>query len=59
MRRVCAWCEDVMGYTEDDQEGDTHGICPSCLARELRALAAENGGGDHEYELERFCQVAI
>jgi hypothetical protein len=33
-----------MGFTDDNQEGETHGICDRCLARELEALAAENGG---------------
>jgi hypothetical protein len=34
-KRVCAWCKTVMA---DGFEPATHGICPVCFAKELKAL---------------------
>ena len=48
---VCAWCERVRGPAGEwvamrDDAGEyphaTHGICPECLAREMRV--ARSGG---------------
>ena len=41
MKRICAWCRKDMGKSKDDEEGETHGICPECkkkLYKELDSL---------------------
>ena len=42
--RVCAWCEDkVQADAEAHQAGFevTHGICPTCAARQIAAFLGE------------------
>ena len=36
LKHICAWCTRVMKTTPG--EGETHGICPECLAKELEKL---------------------
>lgn len=58
MRRVCAWCDNVMGYTEDEQEGDTHGICQQCLNECFPEEASKFRRDHYENRHEQFCVVA-
>ena len=58
MTRRCAWCKKITGQTEDDEEGITDGICPSCLTEYFPSEAAQILGGHYEHEPERFYQVA-
>jgi len=41
LRVVCAWCQTTPAEPEP---GTTHGICPSCLERELGQLAFHDDG---------------
>jgi hypothetical protein len=41
LRVVCAWCEPPVGELEP---GTTHGICRSCLERQLGRLAPDDDG---------------
>ena len=34
VRRICAWCNTVMGHKISSSPHDTHGMCPEC-ARDL------------------------
>ena len=36
LKHICAWCTKAMKTTPG--EGKTHGICPECLAKELKEL---------------------
>lgn len=49
MTRRCAWCKKITGQTEDDEEGITDGICPSCLVKNFPIEAAQIFGGDDEH----------
>ena len=35
---VCAWCKKFMGFTKDDQDDVTHGICAECLVDVIEEL---------------------
>lgn len=32
-KRICAWCEKVMGEKKTEKPGDTHGICRKCMKK--------------------------
>lgn len=49
MTRRCAWCKKITGQTDDDEEGITDGICPSCLTEYFPSEAAQILGGDDEH----------
>lgn len=34
---ICAWCGKVIGPCEDC-EGDSHGICEKCHAKEMKKI---------------------
>jgi|LGVE01.1.fsa_nt_gb hypothetical protein len=48
MIRRCSWCEKFMGTTEDGKEGETNGICPSCLVKYFPNEAAQLVGGEND-----------
>ena len=36
MKKVCAWCNKIIGYVDSEDDGDhiiTHGICEDCAAK--------------------------
>jgi hypothetical protein len=35
LKRVCAWCGKDMGMKPSAETGTTHGMCPSCLKKEM------------------------
>jgi len=41
LKFVCAWCQST---PEETEPGTTHGICPSCLERQLGQLAPHDDG---------------
>jgi len=41
LRFVCAWCTPA---SEETEPGTTHGICPTCLERQLGHLAHPDDG---------------
>jgi len=51
-KRICAWCEETMGYIEG--QGITHGICQSCAAKLMsdekwhQEIMDEAMKGDHD-----------
>ena len=46
MKRVCAWCEVVMGSPGGDGDQVTHGICPACFD----TLLAKVGTASREHQ---------
>jgi len=38
MHRTCGWCGLDMGQDDSGEEGVTHGICPSCYAKEAEKI---------------------
>ena len=40
LKRLCAWCNVSLGADKagDGVDGETHGICPECMARELKEV---------------------
>lgn len=41
LKVVCAWCQPI---SDEPEPGTTHGICRSCLERELSQLAPYDDG---------------
>jgi hypothetical protein len=50
---ACAWCQRVrttagewvsVELADPDSPGMTHGICPACLEREIRAIGVADPG---------------
>jgi hypothetical protein len=38
MIRICSYCKEHLGYTEDHKEGDdqiTHGVCTKCFDKQI------------------------
>jgi hypothetical protein len=43
MRRICAWCKDVIGEKPGVAE-ETHGICIPCLSKHFPDMEAAAAG---------------
>ena len=51
---ICAYCKKVMGEKKSQHPGDTHSVCPACLAEQERLLAiliAEGEETDAQQEI--------
>jgi hypothetical protein len=55
---ICAWCKRVMNnnYPTD---GDSHGICPECLEREMGEGSAVIGGQVVKLQSPAACVEAV
>ncbi len=42
MKRVCAWCGEILGYRGGEDGPITHGICKSCAAEMFQAIENRN-----------------
>lgn len=36
---ICAYCKQILGEKDSQHPGDTHTVCPVCLAEQNRLLA--------------------
>lgn len=44
-RRICAWCNKDLGVTA--ASGDSHGICPTCLEKQMGDLKQMKSATQH------------
>lgn len=46
LKRICAYCGKDMGTKPSPETGETHGMCPECLAAHIKKREAEKKMGN-------------
>ncbi|MDT8419357.1 MAG: hypothetical protein RQ754_02910 [Desulfuromonadales bacterium] len=57
MRRICAWCKDVMGEKPGASE-ETHGICIPCLGKHFPGMEAAASGLFKQHDLVESAEIS-
>jgi len=56
MKRICSWCNDVMGEKPGVSD-ETHGICIPCLAQHFPGMEAAAAGLFKPHDLVESAEI--